>query len=148
MTQHPLGATLTRDGVDFSVYSRHASAIELCLFADQGSHELCRMPMTRSDADVWRLSVASISAGARYGYRAYGDYVPTHGLWFDPSKLLTDPYAVRLDRPFAYLPALGTFGTDTADLVPKSVVTELADIARQAPLFEPEGWSTRSMSGP
>lgn len=139
MTQHPLGATLTRDGVDFSVYSRHASTIELCLFADQGSRELCRMPMARGGDDIWRMTVASISAGARYGYRAYGDYAPTQGLWFDPSKLLVDPYAVRLDRPFAYLPALGMFGVDTAELVPKTVVTELTDVARQAPLFRAGG---------
>src|SRR5262249_32287146 len=68
---------------------------------------------------------AGVTEGQRYGYRAHGPYRPTDGLHFDPAKLLVDPYAVTLDRRFAYNVRLGAFGTDTASLVPKAVVTRL-----------------------
>ena len=75
------------------------------------------------------LFVASLAAGTRYGFRADGDYAPERGLWFDPDKLLTDPYAVEIDRPYAYLLAGGLAakrnneGADTAPLMPKAVAT-------------------------
>ena len=59
-----------------------------------------------------------------YGYRAHGRYAPDQGFWFDPSKLLVDPYAKEIDRPFAHDPRLSVFGTDTAALVPKGIVTD------------------------
>jgi glycogen operon protein len=134
-----LGATITPKGVDFAVYSRNASGIDLCLFADRGDHELSRLPMTRGDDDVWRLSIDNLGEGARYGYRAHGDYAPDSGLWFDPAKLLVDPYAIELDAAFIYEPSLGVFGAETSDLVPKTLVTDCAEIPSQEPLFTPGG---------
>ena len=46
--------------------------------------------------------VPGLKEGARYGFRADGDYAPERGLWFDPDKLLIDPYAVEIDRPYVY----------------------------------------------
>jgi glycogen operon protein len=134
-----LGATITPEGVDFAVYSRNASGIDLCLFAHRGDHELSRLPMTRGDDDVWRLSVANLGEGACYGYRAHGEYAPDSGLWYDPAKLLVDPYATELDRPFVYEPRLGTFGAETLDLVPKAIVKNHSEMPSQAPLFTPGG---------
>ena len=51
---------------------------------------------------VHALFVPGLGAGTRYGFRADGDYAPERGLWFDPDKLLIDPYAVEIDRPYAY----------------------------------------------
>jgi len=134
-----LGATLTPDGVDFAVYSARADAIDLCLFAERGNHELCRLPMARGDDNIWRVSAAGIGSGARYGYRAHGQYAPDRGLWFDASKLLVDPYAVELDRGFLYDPWLSKFAAETMDLVPKSVVTDVTEVPRSQPLFQPGG---------
>ncbi|NUS68080.1 MAG: glycogen debranching protein GlgX, partial [Ensifer adhaerens] len=84
-------------------------------------------------------TVADAPKGTRYGFRADGVYSPDHGLWFDPSKLLVDPYAIELDRPFRHDPRLTIFGEDTADLVPKAIVTEVKAAKVKAPLFRAGG---------
>ncbi len=124
MENRPGGVVLTDRGAEFAVWSHHAERIELCLFDSAGRAELRRLPMTKGDDAVHRLHVDGIVKGARYGYRAHGRYAPDHGFWFDPSKLLVDPYAKELDRPFAHDPRLSVFGTDTAALVPKAIVTD------------------------
>jgi glycogen operon protein len=120
----PGGVALTDRGTDFAVWSHHAERIELCLFDSVGRAEICRLPMNRGGDDVHRLHVDGVVPGARYGYRAHGRYAPDQGFWFDPSKLLVDPYAKEIDRPFAHDPRLSVFGADTAALVPKAIVTD------------------------
>ena len=134
-----LGATLTASGTTFAVRSSSASGIELCLYDATGNGELRRLPMQRGADDVHSLTVPDAPAGTRYGFRASGTYDPDHGLWFDPAKLLVDPYARELDRTFHYDPRLSAFGDDTADLVPKAIVTEPQSAQRQAPLFQTGG---------
>ena len=123
------GASIFETGVDFAVWSRKSGQIELCLFGDDDK-ELARLPMKRGDDDVHRHFVDGLKEGARYGYRAGGVYAPDDGLWFDPSKLLVDPYAKELDRPFHYDPLLGTSGAETqqalADLI--AAAETIADI--------------------
>ncbi|MDK1490643.1 glycogen debranching protein GlgX [Sinorhizobium sp. 7-81] len=131
-----LGATPTSGGTHFAVWSRNAARIDLCLFDKTGSKELRRLPLTR-DGDVHSLTLADAEAGTRYGLRADGVYSPEHGLWFDPSKLLVDPYAIELDRPFRHDPRLTVFGEETADLVPKAIVTETRAVKVKPPLFQP-----------
>jgi glycogen operon protein len=131
-----LGATLTASGTIFAIRSSSASGIELCLYDAIGNHELRRLPMQRGEDDVYSLTVPDAPAGTRYGFRASGTYDPDHGLWFDPAKLLVDPYARELDRPFYCDPRLSAFGDDTADLVPKAIVTEPQSAQRQAALFQ------------
>ncbi|MCE6074349.1 glycogen debranching protein GlgX [Agrobacterium vitis] len=117
------GARLTVTGAEFAVYSRDAERLELCLFDETGDTELRRLPMQRGEDDLHRLTVEGLVAGIRYGYRAHGPYDPDQGLWFDPAKLLVDPYALQIDRPFRHDPRLSHFGEDTADLVPKAILT-------------------------
>ncbi|MDB5556013.1 MAG: glycogen debranching enzyme [Rhizobium sp.] len=133
------GVAITPQGVDFTIFSRNASKVELCLFADRGGHEICRLPMDRQDDHTWQINVKGAHAGMHYGYRAHGIYAPEHGQWYDPSKLLVDPYAVVLDRPFTYSPGLSTYGTETEDLVPKSVITALAPVTHQPARFHEGG---------
>jgi glycogen operon protein len=132
MTDHP-GACVTGTGTRFAVRSRAADQLWLCLF--DGDSET-RHTMIR-DGDHWRLDMPGIGAGQRYGYRAAGD----PALWFDPAKLLVDPHAVELDRPFAFDPRLSIRGEDTAGLVPKAIVpVPLAAVAPPPPpLFRPGG---------
>ncbi|MCM2290830.1 glycogen debranching protein GlgX [Allorhizobium sp. BGMRC 0089] len=114
------GGHLTEKGAEFSVYSRHATQISLCLFDSFGETELCRLPMQRQEDGWHHVAVEGIREGALYGYRAEGDFNPDNGLWFDPAKLLVDPYALEIDRPFRHDPALQAFGTETAHLMPKA----------------------------
>jgi glycogen operon protein len=85
------------------------------------------------------VHVDGLPVGSRYGYRAEGDYAPDRGLWFDPAKLLVDPYAIELDRPFVYDPGLAVHGVETAGLVPKAIVTASVPIPHHAPRFRPGG---------
>jgi len=133
-----LGVTRTPDGTRFAAWSHDAARIELCLFDMAGKTELRRLPMLR-DGDVHSLTLADIAAGTRYGLRADGIYSPQHGLWFDPSKLLVDPYAVEIDRPFRHDPRLTAYGEETADLVPKAIVTDFRPVRPKPPLFSPGG---------
>ncbi|WP_246752823.1 glycogen debranching protein GlgX [Sinorhizobium sp. BG8] len=130
-----LGASVSADGVIFAVHSHDAARIDLCIFDDEGRTEVRRLAMTREETGRHAAFVAGIGAGTRYGFRADGIYSPDHGLWFDPSKLLVDPYAKVLDRPFVYDGRLGVYGEDTAALVPKAIVTVDKPVAVSPPLL-------------
>jgi hypothetical protein len=137
----PLGATPTPGGVRFAVRSEAAERIWVCLF-DAADAETARVPLERGEGHVHSALAPGLRPGGRYGLRADGPYDPARGLWFDPAKLLVDPYAVALDRPFAYDPALAAprGGPDTAPLVPKAVVTALPPpVAPPPPVFRPGG---------
>ncbi|MQW87527.1 glycogen debranching protein GlgX [Sinorhizobium saheli] len=134
----PLGVTHTAGGTRFAVWSHNAARIDLCLFDEAGATELGRLPMQR-EGDVHSITLADLPPGSRYGLRADGVYSPEHGLWFDPSKLLVDPYATELDRPFRHGTRLTVFGEETADLVPKAIVTEAKTVKPKPPLWQPGG---------
>ena len=145
MTAPPerFGATLTPDGVHFALWSETASAAWVSIFDDGGGAELQRLPLDRGPADIFQRSVPGLKAGARYGFRTDGPYDRARGHWFDPAKLLTDPYALALDRAYAYDPQLAApheAEIDTAPLMPKAIVTALpAPVPHQAPRFAPGG---------
>lgn len=132
----PYGASCLDGVIRFRVRSPQASAMWLCLFDSAGEQ---RIAMLRRGED-WFAEIASEPTGADYGYRAEGEWAPEHGLWFDPAKLLVDPYAVELDRRFVQDPALAQYGKDTADLVPRALVPQnRLPVSREAPLFERGG---------
>jgi glycogen operon protein len=129
--------------VEFSVVSGTAEKLTLCIFDDKGATETARRDMERGADGVWSCLVEGLEAGARYGYRADGRYDPQNGYFFDPAKLLVDPYALAIDRPYAYrerLAAARGEGGDTAGLVPKAIVTApRARLFPRPPLFSPGG---------
>ncbi|HET7413914.1 MAG TPA: glycogen debranching protein GlgX [Pararhizobium sp.] len=136
----PLGATVKDGGVEFAVWSKRATSIDVVLFDDDGREETARRALSRGADDIHRVFIEGIGAGIRYGLRAEGSHDPARGLWFDRSKLLVDPYAMALDRPYTADARLGQFGADTADLVPKGIVTALDAITRiEPPRFQPGG---------
>ena len=119
-----LGATLSAEGVNFAVYSETASAIWVSLFNEQ-DEETDRFALDVRQDNIWAGLVAGIGAGTRYGLRADGEYNPDQGLFFDPQKLLVDPYARHLDRVFVRSPRLRldrAEAVDTAPLIPKAIV--------------------------
>jgi glycogen operon protein len=89
--------------------------------------------------DWFRVAVPGLKGGQRYGYRADGTFDPEQGLWFDPAKLLVDPYAVELDRPFRHDRRLTVFGEETCDLVPRAILRRLKPVKVSPPLFQPGG---------
>ncbi len=127
-----LGATVGAGTTRFAVRAPLATAVSLCLFAD-GSEQ--RLDMARV-GDNWVREVPGDHGGAAYGYRAQGDWAPQQYQWFDPAKLLVDPYAVELDRRFVQDARLGQFGADTATFVPRAIVPgALPEVTRQPPRF-------------
>lgn len=140
MTDAMLGAIIGKTGADFRLWSHHASLVELCLFDERGETELARLSMTRGEGDVHHVFVEGLKEGARYGFRIHGPYDPAQGHWYDPSKLLIDPYATELDRPFVYDPRLGQFGIDTANLMPKAILKAHKPVRPMMPLGERTGF--------
>lgn len=133
------GAALTASGARFVVQAPGAEAVSVCLF-DQIDTEVARHSLDASGDGLFTGLVEGVSAGQRYGLRAHGPWAPARGDRFDPSKLLVDPYATRLDRPFSYDPRLGLFGEDTASLVPKAVLEPpLPSLNPGKPVFVPGG---------
>ena len=94
-TPDRLGATLTADGVNFAVFSAHATGIDLCLF--DGDREE-RLPLQARTGDIWHGLLPGAGAGLAYGFRAHGPWAPHDGHLFNPAKLLNDPYAGALNR--------------------------------------------------
>jgi len=129
------GVRIAPDGVTFTVVSRDATGLELCLF--EGEQER-RLAMARTD-DFYHITMPDVSEGQRYGYRASGPWAPQIGQLFDNSKLLIDPAAVALDRRFVFDPRLAERGVDTAAIMPKSVVTKAFETAHRPSLFRPGG---------
>jgi glycogen operon protein len=120
----PLGVWPAGDGVNVAVWSGSATAIDLCLFDADGRE--ARITLPARTGQVFHGHVAGVGVGALYGLRAHGPFDPASGARFDPSKLLVDPYAVALDRPFVLSPSQFSAEhawADSAADTPKAVVT-------------------------
>jgi glycogen operon protein len=126
------GASIVAGGVDFAVDAPDADAVTLCLF-DAEDRETGRAPMRRDAGGVYVAHLPGAGAGLRYGLRAEGPFRPEDGLRFDAAKLLVDPYALAIDRPFAFNEDLRRRGAETAHLAPKAVVTDLPLVAPLPP---------------
>lgn len=130
------GTRVTAEGVEFALFSRHATNVTLCVFDADGEREIARHRLVRGDSDIWRLTLPWAKAGLVYGYRVDGPFDPDQGHRFNANKLLVDPFARALTAPvrnhpalFAYKPGdaagdLGFSNEDSAPYVPKGVVTE------------------------
>jgi glycogen operon protein len=92
----PLGATVSEKGVQFSLFSRHATSIILQLFSSskdtEPSHEITLDPESNKTGDLWHIFIEGIKPGQLYGYRADGPYRPREGMRFNKNKLLLDPF--------------------------------------------------------
>ncbi|MCB1330738.1 MAG: glycogen debranching protein GlgX, partial [Maritimibacter sp.] len=91
-----MGATVDDEGVNFAVFSAHATRIEVCLFSEDGRTELTRIALPERDGDIWHGHISGIGPGTQYGLRAHGPYEPERGHRFNPNKLLIDPYARKI----------------------------------------------------
>ncbi len=136
-TPFPLGATFDGDGVNFAVFSRHATRVSLCLF-DEAGNETQIVDMPEREGHVWHCYMSGMRPGQQYGYRMHGPYEPEQGHRFNPYKLLIDPYAKRLTGHPSWHDALYGYQVghkekdlsfdkrDSAPFMPKSVVVDPA----------------------
>jgi isoamylase len=92
---YPLGASWDGRGVNFALYSEHATQVDLCLF-DERDEEV-RLRLYERSAFVWHGYMEGVKPGQRYGYRVDGPYDPSRGLRYNSKTLLLDPYAKALD---------------------------------------------------
>ena len=131
----PLGATVDADGVNFAIFSQHATKVMLCLFDENGvEHQVITLP--EREGHVWHGHLSGMKAGQQYGFRMDGPYEPEKGHRFNPFKLLIDPYAKRLTGHPIWHDAL--FGyetghkdkdtsfdkTDSAPYMPRCIVVD------------------------
>src|SRR6266540_309279 len=136
---YPLGATWMGNGVNFALFSEHATGVELCLFDDlEATEEKIRIPVSEHTDQVWHVFLPDVRPGQLYGYRVSGPYDPEHGLRFNSSKLLLDPYAKAIagevswaNEMFGYVIGdkkedLAQDFRDDAWGVPKSVMIDTA----------------------
>jgi isoamylase len=94
---HPLGATPSAAGVNFSLFSENATGVELLLFA---SHDAPRPfqtipfdPYVNKSFHFWHVFVGGLEPGAHYAFRVDGPFDAAAGHRFNRNKVLTDPYA-------------------------------------------------------
>jgi len=96
---YPLGATWTGVGVNFAIFSAHATKIELCLFDSvESTSESARIALPEQTDMVWHAFFPDIRPNQLYGYRVHGPYEPAHGHRFNPNKVVMDPYAKSVAR--------------------------------------------------
>ncbi len=133
---HPRGATPMEGGVNFALFSAHATRVDVCIFDDAGTTEIARIALPEYTDEVWHGFVPGLKAGARYGYRVHGPYEPLQGHRFNPNKLLLDPYAKAYVGTLKWGPELFGYTVghpdadlsfderDSAHLMPKCVVVD------------------------
>jgi glycogen operon protein len=129
----PLGPVCTDKGIHFSLFSEHATAVDLCLFETVSSEkESQRIALEKGADSVWRVHVPNLKAGCLYGYRVHGPYRPAEGHRFNPSKLLLDPYAKALGRTLQWHESLWSVPSGASDSHDQPPNTQ--DSAPYAPL--------------
>jgi isoamylase len=120
-TPYPLGATFDGAGVNFALFSEHATKVELCLFdSPDATQESQRVALPERTYRVWHGYFPDLRPGQVYGYRVHGPYDPHLGHRFNPQKLLLDPYAKAIARDLVWDDSLFGYpvGGPNADLVP------------------------------
>jgi isoamylase len=138
-----LGATVSRQGANFSVYSKHATGIELLLFDradDTRPSRVIRIdPLTNRTYHYWHVFVPGVKAGQIYGYRVAGAFDLSIGMRFDERKVLLDPYGLAVAVPQNYSRDAARQKGDNTATAMKSVVADPSayDWEGDTPLHRP-----------
>jgi glycogen operon protein len=142
-TTYPLGASLTHDGVNFSVHSKSCSSMELLLFDDVDDKKPARVipldPARHRTFHYWHVLVEGLKAGQIYAFRADGPFLPEHGLRFDATKVLLDPYGRAVAVPSRFERDAAARPGDNTPFAMKSVVADLSayDWEGDTPMYRP-----------
>src|SRR6516164_6410720 len=126
----PLGATLSKGGVNFSIFSRHASRVELLLFDRDNDAQPAQVipfdPFTNRTYFYWHVFVPGLKVGQIYAYRVGGPFDPANGLRFNSDKVLLDPYSKGVTVPGCYNRNSAARAGDNAATAMKSLVVDPA----------------------
>jgi glycogen operon protein len=124
----PLGSTVVDGGVNFSLFSRTATGVELLFFDREDDAKPARVvaldPIVNRTYHYWHTFVPGVKSGQLYAYRVHGPSDPARGLRFDPTKVLIDPYARGVVVPRFYTPNAARMPGDNAATALKSVVVD------------------------
>ena len=127
---YPLGATFDGAGVNFAIFSEHATKVELCLFDSvDATKEAQRVELKEHTDQVWHGYLPDCEPGQLYGYRIHGPYEPQNGHRFNSNKVLLDPYAKAIGRPVRWDDSLFAYKIGQDDLA-----FDDTDSAASAPL--------------
>ena len=131
---YPLGASLGPGGVNFSVYSRNATGLDLLLFDAVDDLAPSRVvsldPRGDRTADYWHVFVPGLRPGQLYAFRATGPWAPEAGQRFDASAVLLDPHGRAVAVPAAYRRrASGPPGSGATDDPLPAMKSAVADLA-------------------
>ena len=100
---YPLGASWDGSGVNFAIFSEHATRVELCLFdGPESKRESVRVTLPEQTDFVWHGRLSGVEPGQLYAYRVHGPFEPEHGHRFNPNKLLLDPYQKAMGRTITW----------------------------------------------
>ncbi len=130
---YPMGATWDGIGVNFSLYSETATAVELVLFDHPDQPPAATFAITEKTGPIWHGYLPSLRPGQLYGFRVHGPYVPQQGFRYNPHKVVLDPYAKSIGRALTWDESLFgyVFGDPEGDLSMSTV-----DSSGFAPLGE------------
>jgi glycogen operon protein len=127
----PLGATLRRDGVNFSLYSRCASGVDLLLFdgpeAPRPARTVSLEPAANRSYHYWHVFIPGLRAGQHYAYRVHGPHEPARGLRCDPEKVLLDPYGRSVIVPAGYSREAACWPGDNCAVAMRSAIVDVED---------------------
>ena len=130
----PLGATWDGSGVNFAIYSAHATAVELCLFdSPYADREQARLPLRECTHHVWHGYVPGLMPGQLYGFRVTGPWAPDERPPLQPAKVLFDPYARAVGRRMRWHDSLlghvanNLHARDTQDSAPWAPLAAVVD---------------------
>ncbi|HZV82248.1 MAG TPA: glycogen debranching protein GlgX [Geobacteraceae bacterium] len=124
----PLGATVVRGGVNFSLFSRDATGIKLLLFDRVDDFRPSRIvtldPKLNRTYHYWHVFVPGLEPGQIYGYQLDGPFDFRSGHRFDPAKLIIDPYGRAVAVPPGYDRLRAIDHGENCDVAMKSVVAD------------------------
>jgi glycogen operon protein len=130
------GAIWDGKGTNFTLFSAHATKVEVCLFDAAGQTELERLALPEYTDQIWHGYIPDVHPGSVYGLRVHGPYEPLEGHRFNPHKLVLDPYARAHIGEVQWAPEIFGYAVgdaqadlsfderDSAPFMPKCVVVD------------------------
>jgi glycogen operon protein len=130
------GAIWDGQGTNFTMFSAHATQVEVCLFDSKGGTEVERIALPEYTDQIWHGYIPDVGPSSVYGFRVHGPYDPKAGHRFNPNKLVLDPYARAHVGELKWAPecfgyTIGAEGDDlsfderdSAPFMPKCVVVD------------------------
>jgi len=100
-TPTPLGATVKPDGINFALFSQHATGVTLCLFSQDGKlHEEYPLdPARNKTGTIWHIFIQGLQPPGYYSYKVDGPKEGTLAFRYNPELCLLDPYAKEVSTP-------------------------------------------------